>query len=68
MIMQAMVTVASSPDEQLANLTKLVEGLTKHVQHQESRIYKLIERIEGLLGRDASHALGKGIEVQEIDC
>ena len=34
MIMQMMVTVASSPKEQLANLTKLVEGLMKHVQHQ----------------------------------
>uniref|UniRef100_M1DBL7 Uncharacterized protein n=1 Tax=Solanum tuberosum TaxID=4113 RepID=M1DBL7_SOLTU len=48
MIMQTMVTVASSPEEQLANLTKLVEGLTKHVQHQESRIDKLMDRMEGL--------------------
>ena len=67
MIMQTMVTAASSPEEQLANLTKLVEGLTMHVQHQESRIYKLMDRIEGLLDGDASHAPGKGIEVQEIE-
>ena len=66
MIMQAVVTVVSSPEEQLANLTKLVEGLTTHVQHQESRIDKLMDRIEGLLDRDARHAPGKGIEVQEI--
>ena len=66
MIMQTMVTAASSPEEQLANLTKLVEGLTKHVHHQESRVDKFMDRIEGLLDGDASHAPGKGIEVQEI--
>ena len=67
MIIQTMVTAASSPEEQLTNLTKLVEGLTKHVQHQESRIDKLMDRIEELLDGDASHAPGKGIEVQEIE-
>ena len=49
MIMQIRVTVASSPEDQHANLTKLVEGLTKHVQHQESRIDMLMDQIEGLL-------------------
>ena len=67
MIMQAMVTDASSPEEQLANLTKLVEGLTKHVQNQESRIDKLMNKMEGLLDAESSHAPGKGIEVQEIE-
>ena len=66
MIMQTMVTVVSSPEEQLANLTKLVEGSMKYLQHQESRIDKLMDRIEGLLDRDAIHAPWKGIEVQEI--
>uniref|UniRef100_M1AX08 Uncharacterized protein n=1 Tax=Solanum tuberosum TaxID=4113 RepID=M1AX08_SOLTU len=33
MIMQTMVNVASSSEEQLVDLKKLVEGLTKHVQH-----------------------------------
>jgi len=66
MIMQTMVTATSSPEEQLANLTKLVEGLTKHVQHQESRIDKLMDRMEGLLDGEATHAPGKGTEVQEI--
>ena len=67
MIMQTMATDASYPEEQLANLTKLVEGLMKHLQHQESQIDKLMERIEGLLDGDASHAPRKGIEVQEIE-
>ena len=49
MIMQTMVTAASFPEEQLANLTKLVEGLTTHVQHQESRIDKLMDKMEGIL-------------------
>ncbi|KAH0716267.1 hypothetical protein KY284_009172 [Solanum tuberosum] len=64
--MQTMVIVASSPEEQLTNLTKLVEGLTKHVQHQESRIDKLMDRMEGLLDGEVSHAPGKDVEVQAI--
>ena len=48
MIMQTMVTTASSPEEQLANLTKLVEGLMKNVQHQESQIDKLMDRIKDI--------------------
>uniref|UniRef100_M1DAW0 Diacylglycerol kinase eta n=1 Tax=Solanum tuberosum TaxID=4113 RepID=M1DAW0_SOLTU len=66
MIMQTMVDPASSSEEQLVNLTKLVEGLTKHVQHQESRIDKLMDLMEGLLDGEASHAPEKYVEVQEI--
>uniref|UniRef100_M1D8H3 Retrotransposon protein n=1 Tax=Solanum tuberosum TaxID=4113 RepID=M1D8H3_SOLTU len=61
-----MVTTTFSLEEQLANLTKLVEGLTKHVQHQESRIDKLMDKMEGLLDGEASHAPRKCVEVQEI--
>uniref|UniRef100_M1DDQ8 Uncharacterized protein n=1 Tax=Solanum tuberosum TaxID=4113 RepID=M1DDQ8_SOLTU len=66
MIMQTMVAAASSSEEQLANLTKLVEGFTKHVQHQESRIDKLMDQMEGLLDGEASHAPGKCVKVQEL--
>ena len=65
MIMQTMVTVVSSPEEQLANLTKLVEGSMKYLQHQESLIDKLMERIEGLLDGDASHALERALKFKK---
>ena len=57
MIMQTMATVASSPEEELANMTKLVEGLTEHVQHQQCKIYKWMHSIQGLLDREASYTL-----------
>ncbi|KAH0684682.1 hypothetical protein KY289_022434 [Solanum tuberosum] len=52
----------ASCNEQLANQTKLVEGLTKHVQHQESQIDKLMDRMKGILYGETSHAPGKGVE------
>uniref|UniRef100_M1DQN8 Uncharacterized protein n=1 Tax=Solanum tuberosum TaxID=4113 RepID=M1DQN8_SOLTU len=66
MIMQGMVTDVSSTEEQFTNLAKLVEGLTMHVYHQESRIDKLMDRMEDLLDGEASHTPGMGVEVQEI--
>lgn len=57
MIRQMMVTIASCHEEQLANLTKLVEGLTEHVQHQQCKIYKWMHSIQGLLDREASYTL-----------
>lgn len=65
--MQAMTTNASSTEEQLANLVKMMEGLTRHVQHQDSRIDKLMDKVEGLLDGESSHAPGKGILIQEAD-
>ncbi|KAH0707416.1 hypothetical protein KY289_012492 [Solanum tuberosum] len=55
MIMQTMVTVVSFLEEQLANQMKLVERLTKNVQHQQSRIDKMMDRVEGILDGAASH-------------
>lgn len=54
-------------EEQLANLAKLVEELTKHVHHQESRTDKLVDRMKSLLYGEVIHAPGKGVEVQEIN-
>ncbi|KAK4357326.1 hypothetical protein RND71_022936 [Anisodus tanguticus] len=49
-IMQAMVTNTSSMEETLANLTKVMDGFAKHVQNQDARIYKLIDKIDWLDG------------------
>lgn len=62
-----MTTNASSMEEQLANLTKVIEGLTRHMEHQESHIDKLIDRVDDLLDGKSSHAPGKGIEIQETE-
>ncbi|KAF3659912.1 putative serine carboxypeptidase-like 19-like [Capsicum annuum] len=66
-IMQAMVTDASSMEEQLANLTKAIEGLTNYVWNQEARIDKIVDRVEGLIDGESIHALGKAPEVHEIE-
>lgn len=66
-IMQAMVTYASSMEEQFANLTKAIEGLTNYVQNQEARIDKIVDRVEGLIDEEFSHAPRKAQEVYEIE-
>lgn len=66
-IMQAIMTSASSMEEQLANLTKAIVGLTKCMQNQNARIYKLTYRVEVLIEREYNHAPAKHPKVQEID-
>ncbi|KAL0439166.1 UNVERIFIED_CONTAM: hypothetical protein Slati_2399600 [Sesamum latifolium] len=57
-----MVTNTTSLKEQIANLTRAIEGLAKHVQEQDSQISKLMNKIGNT---DASHVAGKQIEVQD---
>ncbi|PHT42111.1 Long chain acyl-CoA synthetase 4 [Capsicum baccatum] len=66
-IMQAMMTDASSMEEQLPNLAKAIEGLTKYVQNQNTRIDKIVDRVEVLIDRESSHSSGKAPEVHEIE-
>ncbi|XP_012851792.1 PREDICTED: uncharacterized protein LOC105971484 [Erythranthe guttata] len=40
-----MTTNATTMEEQIASLTKAIEGLTKHVQQRDSQIAKLIEKM-----------------------
>ncbi|KAI5669158.1 hypothetical protein M9H77_19011 [Catharanthus roseus] len=45
-VLPVMMTRTLSTEEQLANLTRLVEGLAKHTQEQEYSIAQLMNRLE----------------------
>ncbi|KAL0287677.1 UNVERIFIED_CONTAM: hypothetical protein Scaly_2757200 [Sesamum calycinum] len=54
-----MVTNATTIEEQLASLTRAIEGLTKHIQKQDAQITRLVNKADNV---DASHIMGKHIE------
>ncbi|XP_070022285.1 uncharacterized protein [Nicotiana sylvestris] len=62
-----MVTNTSSVEEQLANLTEAIAGLTKFMQNQEARIDKLTDMVGILMEEESTHAPGKLPEVQGSD-
>ncbi|XP_070057590.1 uncharacterized protein [Nicotiana tomentosiformis] len=64
-IVQAMVTSTSSMEEQLANLTEAIVGLTKRMQNQDSRINKLTDMVGILMEEESTHVPGKLLEVPE---
>ncbi|KAL0451388.1 UNVERIFIED_CONTAM: hypothetical protein Slati_1116900 [Sesamum latifolium] len=49
-------------EEQLASLTRAIEGLTKHVQEQDAQIARLIHKADNV---DASHIMGKQVEAHD---
>ncbi|KAL0325001.1 UNVERIFIED_CONTAM: hypothetical protein Sradi_5069400 [Sesamum radiatum] len=51
-----MVTNATTLEEQIANLTRAIEGLTKHVEEQDSQINKLVNKMENT---NSSYMVGK---------
>ncbi|KAL0352301.1 UNVERIFIED_CONTAM: hypothetical protein Scaly_1618800 [Sesamum calycinum] len=57
-----MVTNATIIEEQLASLTRAIEGLTKHVQEQDAQIARLINKVDNV---DASHIMGKQVEAHD---
>ncbi|KAK4390369.1 hypothetical protein Sango_2100200 [Sesamum angolense] len=57
-----MVTNATTIEEQLASLTRAIEGLTKHVQKQDAQIARLINKADNV---DASHIMGKQVEAHD---
>ncbi|KAL0350072.1 UNVERIFIED_CONTAM: hypothetical protein Sradi_4156400 [Sesamum radiatum] len=52
----------SDAKEQLASLTRAIEGLTKHVQEQDAQIARLINKVDNV---DASHIMGKQVEAHD---
>ncbi|KAL0451582.1 UNVERIFIED_CONTAM: hypothetical protein Slati_1136300 [Sesamum latifolium] len=57
-----MVTNATTIEEQLASLTRAIEGLTKHVQEQDAQIARLIHKADNV---DASHIMRKQVEAHD---
>ncbi|KAI3463687.1 hypothetical protein Pfo_020350 [Paulownia fortunei] len=57
-----MVINATTLEEQIASLTKAIEGLTKHVQEQDSQITKLMSKVDNV---DASRIIGKQVELHD---
>ncbi|KAL0293307.1 UNVERIFIED_CONTAM: hypothetical protein Sradi_6945000 [Sesamum radiatum] len=57
-----MVTNTTTIEEQLASLTRAIEGLTKHVEEQDVQIARLINKAYNV---DASHVMGKQVEAHD---
>ncbi|KAL0303443.1 UNVERIFIED_CONTAM: hypothetical protein Sradi_6212400 [Sesamum radiatum] len=57
-----MVTNTTTLEEQIANLTRTIEGLAKHVREQDFQINKLMDKIESI---DASHGARKQVEAHD---
>ncbi|KAL0419157.1 UNVERIFIED_CONTAM: hypothetical protein Sradi_1329200 [Sesamum radiatum] len=57
-----MVTNTTTIEEQLASLTRAIEGLTKHVQEQDAQIARLINKADNV---DASYVMGKQVEAHD---
>ncbi|KAK4388438.1 hypothetical protein Sango_2450400 [Sesamum angolense] len=52
----------ASEKEQLADLTRAIEGLMKHVQEQDAQITRLMNKADNI---DASHVMGKQVEAHD---
>ncbi|KAK4382298.1 hypothetical protein Sango_2885700 [Sesamum angolense] len=61
-VAQVMVINATTIEEQLADLTRAIEGLMKHVQEQDAQIARLINKADNI---DASHITGKQVEAHD---
>ncbi|KAL0420244.1 UNVERIFIED_CONTAM: hypothetical protein Slati_3047300 [Sesamum latifolium] len=57
-----MMTNATTIKEQLASLTRAIEGLTKHIQEQDAQIARLTNKADNV---DASHIMEKQVEVPD---
>ena len=65
MVMHVMMTSTSSVEEQLASLTRAIEGLTKYVQNQDAWIVNQTYTVDGIMDEDSIHAPRKCPQVQK---
>ncbi|KAL2240245.1 UNVERIFIED_CONTAM: hypothetical protein Sindi_0665700 [Sesamum indicum] len=57
-----MLTNATTIEEQLAGVTRAIEGLTKHVQEQDAQIARLINKADNV---DISYIMGKQVQAHD---
>ncbi|KAK4385954.1 hypothetical protein Sango_2719400 [Sesamum angolense] len=57
-----MIANATTIKEQLANLTRAIEGLTKHIQEQDAQIARLISKADNVV---TSYVMGKQVEAHD---
>ncbi|KAL0329304.1 UNVERIFIED_CONTAM: hypothetical protein Sradi_4917100 [Sesamum radiatum] len=55
-----MVTNATTIEEQLASLARVIKGLTKHVQEQDAQIARLMNKVDNV---DASHVMDNNLRL-----
>ncbi|KAL8463949.1 hypothetical protein ACS0TY_033767 [Phlomoides rotata] len=59
-----MVTNIATFEEQMANVMKIIEELTTHVQSQDTQISKIFSNVNNT---DTSHAKGKGVDEEHYE-
>ena len=62
--------MSSTIEEQLANLTKVIEGLNKCAHEQDAKLSKLTNKIDNMIERRSSKSPLKfsKIEDKEVSC
>ncbi|KAK6160329.1 hypothetical protein DH2020_003710 [Rehmannia glutinosa] len=61
-VASVMVINATTLEEQIASLTRAIEGLTKHVQDRDSQIMKLMDKVDNV---DTSRVMGQQVETHD---